>query len=393
MKLSEQQLLNWLRLLRTDSIGPKSFQKLINQFGGAAEALAALPDISRRAGRAITPAPEADIQREITTARRMGARFVALGESDYPALLARIDAAPPVIAVLGRLPPSQSATVAIVGSRNASLTGLKMTERLAIGLGRHGYWVASGLARGIDTRAHDASLSTGTVAVLAGGLDKLYPQENRGLFERIAGEGGIVSEMPFGWEPRGRDFPRRNRIISGISLGVIVVEANHKSGSLITANFAGDQGRQVFAVPGSPLDPRSEGPNALIRTGATLVTSADDIHEDVQRQHERGPDQLSIFDTARPDAMPLWDEAEWLEGSPQPATVEAHQPTGGWREPPAPVLRDQVLAKLTFAPVDVDDLTRELGSSARDISITLLVLETEGLIERRPGNSVVMRPK
>ncbi|MGL4241135.1 MAG: DNA-processing protein DprA, partial [Beijerinckiaceae bacterium] len=333
LKLSDAQLVNWLRRVRTDGIGPKTFQSLINQFGGAAEAIEALPELSRRrTGRRIEPASGEAVEREIAAARRMGARFVARGEAAYPMALAAIDSAPPIIAVIGSLPPRSASAIAIVGSRNASLPGLKMAEKLATGLGRNEYVVVSGLARGIDTRAHEASLPTGTIAVLAGGLDRPYPEENRGLFERICADGAVVSEMPFGWEARGRDFPRRNRIISGLSLGVVVVEANQKSGSLITSRFALEQGRQVYAVPGSPLDPRAEGPNSLIRQGAILVTSADDVHDDIHRLRERVPTQMSMLDAKSAGETPLWDELEWLGSGLEPPKTADEPPFDGWHE-------------------------------------------------------------
>jgi DNA processing protein len=391
--LSEQQLINWLRLVRTDGVGPKTFQSLINQFGGAAEAVRALPDLSfRKTGKRIEPAPLADIERELETARRLGARFVARGEAAYPRPLAEIDSAPPVIAVLGPAPLSGGACIAIVGSRNASLPGLKMAEKLAVGLGRHDYTIVSGLARGIDTRAHEASLATGTIAVLAGGLDRLYPEENRGLFDRIAAQGAVVSEMPFGWEPRGRDFPRRNRIISGLCLGVVVVEANQKSGSLITARFALEQGRQVYAVPGSPLDPRAEGPNSLIRQGALLVTTADDVHEDVRRQVDIPPGQLSMLEPTTPRETPLWDEYDWLDAGLTATTAPDDPPFDGWHDDGAKDLRSQVLGLLASAPSDPDDLARAAGVSARAVQVLLYELESEGLVDRRQGGGVVLRP-
>jgi DNA processing protein len=390
--LSDGQLVNWLRLVRTDGVGPKTFRNLINQFGGAAEAIRALPELSfRRTGKRIEPASIDSVEREMDAARRMGARFVSRGDPSYPKPLAEIDSAPPLIAVLGRLPGPDAASVAIVGSRNASLPGLKMAEKLASGLGRHDYTVVSGLARGIDTRAHHASLATGTIAVLAGGLDRMYPEENRGLFEDIAAKGAVVTEMPFGWEPRGRDFPRRNRIISGLALGTVVVEANQKSGSLITARFALEQGRQVYAVPGSPLDPRAEGPNSLIRQGAILVTSADDIDEDLRRQRESSVGQISMLDATAPRENPLWDEFEWLDPALAATTGPEEPEFEGWHEPATPDLRTTVLSLLSSAPSDPDDISRATGASARAVQVLLYELESEGLIDRRQGGAVALR--
>jgi DNA processing protein len=242
LSLNDDQRLSWLRLTRSESIGPRSFRALISRFGSADAALAALPDIARRRGRPLRIVTPAEAEREMTTARRFGVRFVALGEADYPAHLREIDSAPPLVALRGDAAVLGRPMVAIVGSRNASAAGLKFTERLAAGLGAAGFVVVSGLARGIDTRAHAASLSSGTVAVLAGGHDKIYPAENEALAARILASGAVLSEMPMGYEPRGRDFPRRNRIVSGLCLGVVVVEAARRSGSLITRALRGGTG-------------------------------------------------------------------------------------------------------------------------------------------------------
>ena len=267
IKLGDPQRFDWLRLSRSEGIGPHTFKALINRFGGAAAAVDALPEFARQRGRAGIRIPtRGEIERELAVADRMGARFIALGEPDYPGLLKVLDGAPPLIAVMGEIGVFAKPMVAIVGSRNASGAGRTFTERLVRGLGQAGFGIASGLARGIDTSAHRAALESGTVAVLAGGLDKPYPPENLALFHEIISHGGaVISEMPFGCEPRGRDFPRRNRIISGLSYGTVIVEAARKSGSLITARFANEQGREVFAVPGSPMDPRAEGTNDLLR--------------------------------------------------------------------------------------------------------------------------------
>jgi DNA processing protein len=277
IKLSDDQILEWLRLIRTEGVGPRTFVSLINRYGGAAAALEMLPELAAKRG---VPSPQictrAQAEAEFLAVKRFGARFVARGEADYPKALAEIDSAPPLLTVIGKLNLAAQPLVSLVGSRNASTAGLKMAERLAIGLGNAGYGIVSGLARGIDTRAHQASMKTGAIAVVAGGLDKLYPEENRGLFEELCEKGAVVTEMPMGWQPRGRDFPRRNRIVAGLSLGTVIIEAALKSGSLITARFANEQGRVVFAVPGSPFDLRAEGPNDLIREGAMLVRNAED---------------------------------------------------------------------------------------------------------------------
>ncbi len=247
MILTDEQRLDWLRLIRSENVGPRTFRALVNQFGGAAAALEALPDLARRGGRLMLKVcSRAEAEKEMAAAARLGVRFIAMGEPDYPKTLQAIDTAPPLIAVRGSAEVLARPTVAIVGSRNASASGLTFAERLSRQLGEAGYVVVSGLARGIDTKAHKATLETGTVAVLAGGHDRIYPAQNEPLLLAIVEQGGaVVSEMPMGWEPRGRDFPRRNRIVSGLSYGVVVVEAARRSGSLITARFALEQGRDV----------------------------------------------------------------------------------------------------------------------------------------------------
>lgn len=267
IRLSDTQRLDWLRLARSEGVGPRTFHGLINRFGGARAALDALPDLAAARGRRVSLCSAQDAEREFEDARRLGVRLLASGEEDYPSRLLEIPGPPPILSVRGRVELLEAPSVGLVGARNASASGRKMAGRLAEGLGRAGYAVASGLARGIDVEAHRASLASGTIAVLAGGLDKPYPPENRALYDEIVEKGIAVSEMPFGLSPRGRDFPRRNRLISGLSLGVVVVEAARRSGSLITARLANEQGREVFAVPGSPLDPRCEGSNDLLREG------------------------------------------------------------------------------------------------------------------------------
>ncbi len=279
VKLTDGQRLEWLRLIRSENVGPRTFRALVNHYGSARAALDALPDLARRGG-AQAPGRVYSVkeaEQEIVLARRMGAQFIALGERDYPARLRMIDDAPPLIAVRGNAGVLLEPMIAIVGSRNASAAGAKFASQIARELGEAGFVTVSGLARGIDAAAHRASLATGTFAVLAGGQDKIYPPEHVELLQQIIEHGAAISEMPFGWEPRARDFPRRNRLISGLSLGVVVIEAARRSGSLITARMANEQGREVFAVPGSPLDPRCEGTNGLLKQGATLVTETQDV--------------------------------------------------------------------------------------------------------------------
>ncbi|MEM7192248.1 MAG: DNA-processing protein DprA, partial [Pseudomonadota bacterium] len=279
IRLSDAQRLAWLRLLRSENVGPATFRALVNQFGGAEAAIEALPELSRRGGRAqaIQLCSIEDAEAELARARAIGAHLVAHGEPGYPPALAHVDASPPLIYVKGRLELAAMPMLAIVGARNGSAAGQKFTRQIAKALCLAGFAIASGLARGIDTAAHHASLEHGTIAVVAGGIDIVYPPENAELQEAIGTRGLIVSERMPGLKPRGKDFPRRNRLISGISLGVLVVEAAQRSGSLITARFAGEQGREVFAVPGNPLDPRATGTNNLLKQGATLVTEISDI--------------------------------------------------------------------------------------------------------------------
>jgi len=278
--LSEAERIDRLRLIRSDNVGPRTFRALLDRFGTARAALERLPDLARRGGAArtgrICSADEA--KAELAASRKLGVSWLAPGEDGYPPRLGTIDDAPPLLAVRGAITTAMRPMIAIVGSRNASGAGLKFAGQLARELGEAGFVVISGLARGIDQSAHRASVASGTVAVLAGGHDCIYPPEHEDLLAAILDQQGVaISEMPLGHEPRARDFPRRNRLISGASLGVVVVEAAHRSGSLITARMAAEQGREVFAVPGSPLDPRTAGTNALIKQGATMVTEAEDV--------------------------------------------------------------------------------------------------------------------
>lgn len=391
--LSDRQRLDWLRLIRSESIGPRTFRSLMNRFGGAAAALDALPDLARQAGRTIRICTMAEAEREAEALRRLGGRLIALGETQYPRPLQAIDTAPPLLAILGRQDVLLRPCVALVGSRNASAAGMKFTARLARDLGDAGFVVVSGLARGIDTAAHEASVQAGTVAVLAGGLDEIYPPQNIPLLQRLLAEGAAISEMPLGLAPRGRDFPRRNRLVSGLSLGTVVVEAARKSGSLITARFANEQGRLVFAVPGSPLDPRAEGGNHLIREGAALCAEAAHVIEALTPllDNDLGflPPPPALRDGAGEDAtQALWDELD-LPGIgtapsavvPEPENIVAAMPSAA----DAVDLRRLVLQLLGSTPISIDDLVRASGRSAREISHTLLDLELDHLIRRHPG--------
>jgi DNA processing protein len=404
MNLSDEQRLDWLQLIRSDNVGPSTFRTLVNKFGGARAALEALPALMKRAtgARAIRLALRADCEREMEATQRFGARLIALGEPEYPPALREIDAPPPLLCVKGHLSALKRPMVAIVGARNASAAGLAFTERLTHELSVAEYVIASGLARGVDQRAHRAALRTGTIAVLAGGLDRIYPPEHVGLSEEICDHGVLVSEMPLGWEPRGRDFPRRNRIVSGLAMGIVVVEAARKSGSLITARFANEQGREVFAVPGSPLDPRAEGTNDLLRQGATLCTSGADVIDALAPTASGlAPLRTTLFedDSNQPAAEPLWDETDLFGDPAPPRSQEGLQldeesappiiPPVAMAPPPidARSLEDRLADLLGPAPVGLDDLVRASGASAGEVQAILLDLELQGRANRR-GNLV-----
>jgi DNA processing protein len=300
-------------------------------------------------------------EREIDAARELGVEFIAIGEADYPQRLQMIDDAPPLLAVRGNREALAMPAVAVVGSRNASAAGIKLTQLIAHGLSEAGFVVASGLARGIDAAAHRVSLATGTIAVLAGGLDRIYPPEHEELLEKILPAGAALSEMPLGWQPRAQDFPRRNRLISGLALGVVIVEAAKRSGSLITARLALEQGREVFAVPGSPLDPRAEGTNSLIKQGATPVTEAADIIAVLQ--------PIMGVDEPERELEPADDEP-------------AHDTE------PVDEERDQIVGLMSPTPVSIDDLVRLSNSSPRAVRTVLLELEIAGRLERHGGGLV-----
>jgi DNA processing protein len=407
-RLTDEQRLDWLQLIRSENIGPRTFRTLVNRFGGARAALEALPELVARhgGGRRVVIASRDDCRRELERVDRLGARLVAGGEPEYPPALRMIDDSPPLICVRGDLSALMRPIVAIVGSRNASAAGLAFADRLARELADADFVVASGLARGIDQRAHRASLGTGTIAVLAGGLDRIYPHEHIGLADEIAERGVVVSEMPLGWEPRGRDFPRRNRIVSGLSLGVVVVEAARRSGSLITARFANEQGREVFAVPGSPLDPRSEGANDLLRQGATLCVSGNDVISALAPLVQGGlPERRDLDEDmayAANRAETLWDETD-LFGDHSPPLADpllefdddggrdaAHTGKVDFIQAPAGPrdLRRAVEELLGPSPVSIDDLVRAAGASAGEVQAALFDLELEGKLARHGANMV-----
>ncbi len=364
--LSDAERLDWLRLARSENVGPITFFALLERFGTAAAVLDALPALARRGGRRrpIKVCARAAAEREIEALSALGGRMIAMVEPAYPEPLAAIADPPPVLAVRGRVDLLATDCIAVVGARNASANGLHFAERLAADLGAAGLTVVSGMARGIDARAHAGAIESGTVAVMGGGVDVLYPKENGSLFERLLTEGAVIAEAPLGTVPMGRHFPRRNRIIAGFSRGVVVVEGAARSGSLITARLALEQGREVMAVPGSPLDPRASGPNRLIRQGATLVESASDVLDALAEggrpvlaeRRQQWPSDAAL-------AMPEEDEA--------PADA-----------------RESLAQLLGPSPVPVDLLVRQSRLTPGMVATILLELELAGRLERHPGNRV-----
>jgi DNA processing protein len=367
--LTEEERLDWLQLIRSDNVGPSAFRTLLRRMGSAREALDALPALANRGGaeRRITIASRDEAEAELKAADRLGIGLIGLNEPNYPPWLRQSDSAPPLLGVLGSTEYLAGPIISIVGSRNASAAGRKMAAQLARALGQAGFVIASGLARGIDTSAHQAALESGTIAVFAGGLDNVYPPENRELAnEIIEHRGAAVSEMPVGWEPRSRDFPRRNRIIAGLAMATIVVEAAERSGSLITARMALEQNREVMAVPGSPLDPRAAGANRLLKQGAALVTEADDVIRILQPIMGDIP-----IDLQSPPAS-----------APEPVSIT---------EEPLDSERMKIVEALGPSPVEVDEIVRLTGLPVKTVSISLLEMELAGRLERHPGQRVSLR--
>jgi DNA processing protein len=352
-----------IRLARTPRIGPVTFHEMLGHYGSAEAALEILPDLARTARLDTRAVSAAQIQREAATLSELGGRFVVIGDDDYPDLLAQIPDAPPVLSLIGDAQLLARPSLAVVGARNASVNGRRLAAQFAAELGRTGQVITSGLARGIDAAAHEAALPTGTVAVLAGGVDIVYPPENEGLYRAIAERGAIVSEAPLGTRPQARHFPRRNRIVSGLSAGVLVVEAALQSGSLITARQAAEQGREVFAIPGSPLDPRARGANRLIRDGAYLVEETREI-------------LAHLADAPAPEPRPV----AAVKAAPQRIDIPVQSTPNPWR--------DSVIACLGPAPTKVDEVVRRCHVSAAELAGLLLELELAGRLERHRGNSV-----
>ncbi len=361
---ADSDLIDRLRLIRTPGIGPIAYRQLVTRFGSAAAALAAIPDLaSRGGGKPPTVYPRDKAEREATAAEKLGARYLVLGQGLYPRALAEMENAPPLLTAKGKLSLLEQPMVAIVGARNASAAACRFARGLAHDLGREGVTVVSGLARGIDSAAHDGSLESGTIAVIAGGIDVHYPPENEARQKEIAERGLLIAEMPPGTEPRARHFPYRNRIIAGLAGGTVVIEAAPKSGSLITARLAAEAGREVMAVPGSPLDPRAQGCNSLIRDGATLIQSAADVLE-----------------TLRPIGGGVASRKSPFEHEPAAIPVDAE-----------PDLRARIEQLLGPSPAPVDEIVRLAGVEPGAVQLVLLELDLAGRLDRHAGGRVSLR--
>ncbi len=361
-KLTDAQLLDWLRLTRSENVGPITFRNLINRYGSANAALQALPELSRRGGlkRGIKICSIERAEAEIETVHALGARHVALNQKGYPGLLHHIDGPPPIIIAKGRGELADKSIFAVVGARNASAVGKKLTTGFVKELCASGLVIASGLASGIDTAAHTAALGSGTIAVVAGGIDRIYPKENADLQQQISEQGLLIAEYPPGTSPRSQHFPRRNRLVSGISLGVLVVEAALRSGSLITARLAAEQGREVFAVPGSPLDPRAAGTNKLLQDGAQMVLRSADI--------------LNVLETFSNPGF-IKPQNDFIESGD--ADLTDHHPIEFGAD-----VRSRIVDLLSIVPVEVDELIRQSDQPAAAVQTVLIELELAGRLVR-----------
>ncbi|MCZ6813045.1 MAG: DNA-processing protein DprA [Alphaproteobacteria bacterium] len=365
--LGDGERLDWLRLIRSENVGPITFRQLMTRFGSAHDALEALPDLARRGGSSIRigVCPKSAAEKEMAALAKIGGRLIASDEPEYPPALAALADAPPLLSVVGHPHLLGKPMIAMVGARNGSANGIRFTETLARDLSEAGFVVASGLARGIDAAAHRGAIDGGTVAVMAGGIDIVYPTENQPLYREIAERGVLISELRLGVRPQARHFPNRNRIVSGLAVAVVVIEATLRSGSLITARLAGEQGRDVMAVPGNPLDPRARGANKLIREGAALIEGADDVLEALagtgagHPAAEPGPPPL----TAGPAAQELDEEA-------------------------LSTAREEITALLGAASTPVDEILRRSGVPPAHVTMILLELELAGRLQRHPGGQV-----
>jgi DNA processing protein len=376
-QLSNRQRLDWLQLIRSENVGPATFRDLINHFGTASDALDALPELSSRAGKkSIKICPRSRAEAEIVSAARLNVQYTGMGEAEYPRYLKSIDYPPPLLSIRGKLPINQHPPIAMVGARNSSASGLKLAAIFAGGLGEIPYHIVSGFARGIDAAAHRAALETGTIAVLAGGVNDIYPPEHDKFYSEILETGNaFVSEMPLGYRPRATDFPRRNRIIAGIALGVIVIEASKRSGSLITARLSNEAGRLVFAVPGSPLDPRSAGANSLLKKGAMIASEPADIVEEISSLLEY-PLQEGLFRSGKHSLKD--DEKPGINNNTPKHSITDTSLSN----------RQAIIEALGPTPVGVDELVRHCRLPVSDVQLVLIELSLARRLDRHPGNKV-----
>ena len=374
----ENDQLNWLRLIRSANLGPVSFWKLMEQFETAEAVLDALPSLSKYRKKEIAVAKPSSVAREVDELLSLGGTLIDYGHDDYPPLLRQLEDAPPVLMALGRTQLLKKRSIAIVGARNASANGLMHARDFASALGQQGFLITSGLARGIDAAAHEGALHSGTAALVGGGIDVVYPRSNQLLYDKIREAGVIASEMPLGCQPQARHFPRRNRLVSGMSRGVLVIEASLRSGSMITARLAQEQGRETMAIPGNPVDPRSKGCNQLIKSGAALIESPDDILEQLHRpfENQEPPGTKTVSSDKRNRSG-----TSGLNAEPKP-TAETEIVN-------IPVCPGSLSDLLGAEPVAVDDLARQSGIPLAELNSRLMELELEGTIERVPGNRVI----
>lgn len=371
--LTQAEAFARIRLLRSPNIGPVTYRQLIARFGNAQEAIEALPDLGSRGKTPYRPAPKDKIEREIEGVRKASAQYLFHDQPDYPALLGELESAPPIITCRGELSLASKPCVAMVGARNASAAACKLARDFASELAASGVTVVSGLARGIDGAAHEGALQAsagGTIGVIASGIDIAYPPQHKKLQERIASEGLLIAEQPPGTEPRGRHFPSRNRIIAGLASGTLVVEAAPKSGSLITARLAGEAGREVMAIPGSPLDTRSHGCNQLIRDGAVLVNDPAEVMELLEGFTGAPRSTFRVGEASEPFDYAELRQLEWGEGKAKGDS------------------RDKITALLTNAPIALDELIRQSGSDIAEVQMVLLELELTGELERHESGGV-----
>jgi len=367
IELSDNERLDWLRLIRTQNIGPKTFEQLVSRYGSVKDAIKIIPELSLRGGKdkATVVFSKKAAEKEVESLNKLGGRIVAKCEKDYPELLKYISDAPPVISIIGNADLFSKKSVSIVGARNASINGKKLTQKIAKELGQEGIIVTSGLARGIDTAAHIGAIETGTIAVVAGGIDVVYPKENIELYKKISETSVIIAECPLGTTPRPENFPRRNRIVSGVSTATLIVEAAKRSGSLNTARHANEQGRDVMAIPGSPVDPRAEGPNLLIKNGACLVTSAEDIMEVISSQSEN---------------ILRLSESESKTFTSAKITNSLEEDIDNFRSKIGDILN--------YDPISIDDIIIETQANINIVLTVVLELEIAGRLQRHAGNKV-----